>query len=121
MKILIDMNLSPQWVEVLKQAGHEAVHWSSVGDFRAPDTEILRFARDRDQIVFTHDLDFAALLASTRQAGPSVLQIRAHDILPDAMGIIVLAVLDEHATELAQGALVSVDEASARVRILPIK
>jgi len=31
MKIVIDMNLSPQWVEVLKTAGYESVHWSDIG------------------------------------------------------------------------------------------
>lgn len=41
MKILIDMNLSPAWVDVLNQAGHEAIHWSNVGDPRAPDAQIL--------------------------------------------------------------------------------
>jgi predicted nuclease of predicted toxin-antitoxin system len=86
-----------------------------------PDVEILEYARDHRQILFTHDLDFAALLASTRHAGPSVLQIRTHDVLPHAIAATVVAVLEEHASALAQGALVSVDEASARVRILPIK
>jgi len=37
MKLLIDMNLSPGWVEVFKQQGLEALHWSAVGDPRAPD------------------------------------------------------------------------------------
>jgi predicted nuclease of predicted toxin-antitoxin system len=31
MKLVIDMNLSPDWVPVLLQAGHTATHWSSVG------------------------------------------------------------------------------------------
>jgi predicted nuclease of predicted toxin-antitoxin system len=30
MKVLIDMNLSPSWARVLKEAGIEAVHWSEV-------------------------------------------------------------------------------------------
>ena len=29
MKILINMNLSPEWVEVLATHGINAVHWSS--------------------------------------------------------------------------------------------
>ncbi len=30
-KLLVDMNLSPQWIPVL-QHGWPAVHWSDVGD-----------------------------------------------------------------------------------------
>lgn len=37
MKILIDMNLSPAWVSVLKEAGHTASHWSTIGLLNAPD------------------------------------------------------------------------------------
>jgi predicted nuclease of predicted toxin-antitoxin system len=45
MKILIDMNLSPDWVDVF--AGHDitAVHWSKVGDPRAEDSELMSWAR----------------------------------------------------------------------------
>jgi predicted nuclease of predicted toxin-antitoxin system len=31
MKLLIDMNLSPLWVEVFEQYGWEALHWSTNG------------------------------------------------------------------------------------------
>ena len=45
MKIVIDMNLSPQWVDVFRTAGHECVHWSKIGSPTAPDREILLWAR----------------------------------------------------------------------------
>ncbi|MEH2244110.1 DUF5615 family PIN-like protein [Nostoc sp.] len=32
MKILLDINLSPEWVAVLENAGFEAVHWSTIGN-----------------------------------------------------------------------------------------
>lgn len=32
MKLIVDMNLSPRWVEFLAGAGIEAVHWSMIGD-----------------------------------------------------------------------------------------
>jgi predicted nuclease of predicted toxin-antitoxin system len=38
MKILINMNLSPEWVSVLKDAGHEAFYWSHIGEPSAPDS-----------------------------------------------------------------------------------
>ena len=37
MKIVIDMNLSPQWVDVLMLEGYDCVHWSEIGSPNAPD------------------------------------------------------------------------------------
>jgi predicted nuclease of predicted toxin-antitoxin system len=41
MKLLIDMNLSPNWVGVFKRNNWEALHWSTVGDPRATDRAIM--------------------------------------------------------------------------------
>jgi len=41
MKLLIDMNLSPEWVPFLEKAGWPAVHWFKVGQPDASDQEIL--------------------------------------------------------------------------------
>ena len=68
-KLLIDMNLSPEWVPVLKRHGWSAVHWSTIGDPRESDRVIMDWALRHDYIVFTHDLDFGTMLAlSTRPA-----------------------------------------------------
>jgi predicted nuclease of predicted toxin-antitoxin system len=40
MRILVDMNLTPRWVPYLNNAGHSAIHWSSIGRISAPDREI---------------------------------------------------------------------------------
>ena len=77
MKLLIDMNLTPDWVPFLATHGIDAVHWSTVGNPRAPDDEIMSWAFTSAHIVFTHDLDFGTLLAKTRAGGPSVFQLRA--------------------------------------------
>lgn len=82
MKILIDMNLSPDWVGLFKQHGFEAAHWSEVGDIKATDKSIMEWAKDEGFIVFTHDLDFGALLASTHSKRPSVIQVRTQDVMP---------------------------------------
>jgi predicted nuclease of predicted toxin-antitoxin system len=120
MKIVVDMNLSPLWVDALRQGGHEANHWSQVGDPRATDDEIMAWARTHGCIVMTHDLDFTTALALTRAAGPSLIQMRTHDTLPDAMGSMVLSVLSAHEDALAKGAVVTIDRSAARVRILPL-
>jgi predicted nuclease of predicted toxin-antitoxin system len=58
MKLLVDMNLSPEWVPILITAGWESVHWSTVGDPCASDTEIMAWALSHHHAVLTHDLDF---------------------------------------------------------------
>ena len=119
-QILIDMNLSPDWVTILQQHGWSAVHWSTIGDPRAPDRTLLDWALANDHIVFTHDLDFGTALALTHASGPSVLQVRAQDPLPDRIGSVVIAALRQHDADLKSGALVVVDASRSRVRVLPI-
>lgn len=121
MKVLLDMNLSPAWVPFLEAAGVPAVHWSSVGDPRAEDRELMAWARTTGCLVFTNDLDFSALLAITRGTGPSVLQIRTQDLMPAAVGSIVVRLLAEHRGVLLDGAIITVDDRGSRVRILPLK
>ena len=119
-KLLIDMNLSPQWVPVLQNHGWEAVHWSDVGDPRASDRAIMDWSMAHQYVVFTHDLDFGTMLALTHDVGPSVIQVRAENILPDYLGDSVVAALNQHEADLSSGALVVVDESRSRVRVLPI-
>ena len=64
-RLLIDMNLSPEWIPELTRHGYDSVHWSTVGDPRAADTAIMAWARANGRVVFTHDLDFGSLLART--------------------------------------------------------
>jgi len=119
-QILVDMNLSPDWVPLLQQHGWHSVHWSTVGDPRATDQAIMAWALAHKFIVYTHDLDFGTTLALTHVAGPSVLQVRGQDVLPDHMGPLIIAALSQHDADLAAGALVVVDESRSRVRVLPL-
>lgn len=121
MKILADMNIRVEWVGALEKNGWECVHWSEVGDIRAEDHEIMAWARINDYIVFTHDLDFSAILAITRAYGPSVVQIRSQDITIQHLEAVVVSALRQFEDLLMQGALVSMDEARVKARVLPIK
>lgn len=121
MKLLVDMNLSPDWVAVLEQAGWETVHWSSVGNLRAADSEIMAWAKQKGCVVFTHDLDFETMLALTQAEGPSVIQVRTQDVAPAAIGKLVIGALRQFQSQLEQGALIVLDEANVRARVLPLK
>lgn len=119
MKLLIDMNLSPGWVKVFKQQGWQAVHWSTAGDPCAPDSTIMEWASMNGYIVFTHDLDFGVLLALTRVQGPSVIQIRTQDVMPQGLGNRLIQIIRQYESVLKKGALITVDESKSRMRVLP--
>lgn len=53
--ILIGMNLSPDWVDELSKHGWDSTHWSTIGDPKATDHEIMDWARNNDHVLFTHD------------------------------------------------------------------
>lgn len=121
MRILIDMNLSPDWIEAFAAQGIESAHWSGIGDPHAKDKEIMDFARNNDYVVFTHDLDFGAILALTRSESPSVVQVRTQDTFPGHLAKMLISVLRENESAIERGALITVDESRARVRILPLQ
>jgi predicted nuclease of predicted toxin-antitoxin system len=120
-KLVVDMNLSPGWVERLASHGFEAVHWSTIGAATAPDVEILTWANEHHFVVITNALDFAAILAASAGAAPSVVQIRTQDLLSDEAVSIVAKALNAHQDDIERGALLSIDEAGTRVRMLPLR
>jgi predicted nuclease of predicted toxin-antitoxin system len=121
MKFVVDMNLSPAWVEVLRDAGFEAVHWRDVGPRDAPDSVVLAWAKQHLHVLLTHDLDFGAILAASRAEGPSVLQLRIDDPLPDVHAGTMLNAIRDFESQLVDGALISVEPGRARARVLPLE
>ena len=120
LRVAIDMNLSPDWVPILTGTGVVAIHWSSVGSAAAKDWQVMDWCRDHCHAVLTHDLDFGTLLALTHARGPSMVQVRTQDPMPDHIGPQVLAAICQHGLALEIGALVVIDDARARIRILPL-
>lgn len=115
------MNLSPDWREILQAQGHEAVHWSKVGDPKAPDEEVMAYAAQGGYVVFTHDLAFSAMLAATRARAPSVIQVRAQDTLSAQFRDLVLGSLRRFEAQLESGAIVVIEQFRARARVLPLR
>ena len=120
MKILVDMNLSPDWVAVFIENEFEASHWSTIGDPRAEDSALMDWARANGHVVFTHDLDFGTLLALTQAESPSVIQACTQDVTPAHLSGMVIAALRNYESLLKSGALITLDEGKSRVRILPL-
>jgi predicted nuclease of predicted toxin-antitoxin system len=121
MRFLLDMNLSPLSVSILSEAGLESLHWASVGPPEASDAAIMTFARDNDYVVLTYDLDFSAILAATQSHKPSVVQIRSENVSPEYLGPAIVPLLRQMATELENGAVLTIDLPKSRLRLLPLK
>lgn len=119
-RLLIDMNLSVEWVTTLARHGLEAVHWSAVEDHSANDSVIMAWALANGDVVFTHDLDFGTMLALTHATGPSVVQVRGQSVMPADIERPVIAALRQHDAALAAGALLVVELKKSRVRVLPL-
>lgn len=81
----------------------------------------MAYASANDYVVLTHDLDFSAILAATHGDKPSVVQIRSEDLSPDAIGKQIIAALRQMETELANGALLTIDPNRTRLRLLPLQ
>ena len=121
MKVIVDMNLSPRWVGVLAAAGFEAAHWSTLGAANASDAQIMAYANATGHVILTHDLDFSAILAANRGKKPSVVQIRSDNVSPDVIGDQIITALRQMASELEEGALLTVDPGRTRYRLLPFQ
>ncbi len=79
----------------------------------------MSYAAQNGFVVLTHDLDFCAILATTKARKPSVVQIRAEDISPDVIGTKVAFALHQMAAELETGSLLTIDSNRSRLRLLP--
>jgi predicted nuclease of predicted toxin-antitoxin system len=120
MKVLIDLNLTPRWVELLAGAGIEAVHWAKVGSKSTPDPGILTYAAKNDFVLLSHDLDLNAILAVSQGGKPSVIQVKVQDPNPDAVGALVVAAFRVAGAEMEKGVLAVIDAPQKRLRMLPL-
>jgi predicted nuclease of predicted toxin-antitoxin system len=112
------MNLTPRWVPFLQNAGHDVVHWSSVGRISAKNGEICDYAREHAYVLLTNDLDFPRILAHTKQAAPSVVLLRGEPLVPETRGL----ALQGCAAELDLGAIVTPDWSDEpRAMVLPLR
>jgi predicted nuclease of predicted toxin-antitoxin system len=110
------MNLSPAWVDVLQQHGHDAVHWGEIGRPDSKDDSILSWASDNERAVFTADLDFGMMVVTGKLAAPSVIQLRLSNLDPQEAGALVNDVLNREAARLVDGAVLTIETQRARLR-----
>jgi len=120
MKILVDMNLSPKWVEFFIKNEIEAVHWSSIGSADAIDSEIINYAKINDFTIMTNDLDFGYILSITHGKKPSIIQTRIDILNPEKIGDIVINAIKSLSIDIEKGALITINARKTRISLLPL-
>ncbi|MEM7760679.1 MAG: DUF5615 family PIN-like protein [Cyanobacteria bacterium P01_A01_bin.40] len=114
------MGISLRTVEWLRELGHDVVHLRDRGLQKLPDNQILDLALVEQRIILTIDLDFAQLLAISKQALPSVILFRLGNENYDEINQRLIEVLKNCQQDLEIGAIISVSNESFRVKKLPI-
>jgi len=120
MKLLVDMNLSQDWVPLLASHGWEVRYWATVGPGGAPDTDLMNWAREHQYVIVTQDLDFSQILYVTREAGPSVVLLRMDNEFDTSARDHVCAAIALAEASLTAGALLTISGTRVRVRHLPM-
>jgi predicted nuclease of predicted toxin-antitoxin system len=119
--ILLDQGLAPHAAAILRELGLDAVHVSEIGMGQAEDIQILERARNDERVCVTLDHDFHAHLAVTGQGRPSVVLLRAQGLDARGQAALIRSVLVQCDEALSEGAAVSADCESIRVRRLPLR
>ena len=120
-RILQDQGLAPHAAVILRQHGLDAVHVSEIGMEQAEDIQIMEKARIDERVCVTLDHDFHAHLAVTGHGRPSVVLVRVQGLDAQGQADLIRAVYVQCEDALSQGAAVSADGESIRVRRLPLR
>jgi len=113
MKLLVDACVGRRLAAQLLQAGHDVVF---VGNWPEDpgDDEILAMACAEHRVIITRDKDFGTLAVRDKQ--PSCGIVRLVNLPPVREVELCIEVLPRHATELARGALITLDAHRIRLR-----
>lgn len=120
LKFIADVHISPLAVNALQNKGYDIVRITDKLPSTSSDTEIVQLAHQEQAVIITQDLDFSAIIAKSGFSGPSVISLRVADAKPDIITRILTSVRPLIEDELAEGAIVSIDEREYRVRKLPL-
>lgn len=75
MRFLVDAQLPPALVRLLREHDHHAEHVTEIGPADALDRDLWQYALEHDAVIVTKDEDFADMVATGREA-PAVVWVR---------------------------------------------
>lgn len=120
MRFLLDQGIGRGVVALLTRVGHEAVHIADVRSHEAADNELLVIAIKERRVIVAHDQDFLTWLALTDASAPSVIRFKMQGLKALKTAEIVKGIAATCRVELEAGAIVTVDWAGIRLRLLPL-
>lgn len=120
-RLLADVHISPLTVAVLRSQGYDIVRTTDLLPMTAADAEILELARREGMVIVTQDLDFSMLVALGNYGQPSLITLRLSSAKPAVISQRLLTILPAVEPELAEGAAITVDDDTVRVRKLPMR
>jgi predicted nuclease of predicted toxin-antitoxin system len=119
-KLIGDMNISPQTVTALQQQGWDIIRVLDVLPASASDVEILNFARQENRVIVTHDLDFSMLVALSGYNQPSLITLRLSSTDLNTVNQKLLEILPQIEQQLQAGSAITIEDTAVRIRQLPI-
>ena len=119
--ILLDQGLAPRAAAILRKQGLDAVHVSEIQMEKAEDIQILERARIDERVCVTLDHDFHTHLAMTGHGQPSVVLLRVQGLDAQGQADLIRSVLIQCEKALSDGAAVSANCESIRIRRLPLQ
>jgi len=79
MRFFLDQNIPLSVVEMIRQLGFEAEHAKDAGLKSAPDKKITEYAKKRNAILITKDLDFGSLISYPKGSHHGLIVLRLPD------------------------------------------
>ena len=120
-RVLLNQGLAPAAAMRLREAGWDALHVSDLGLHAAEDTAILDAAAAYSRACITLDHDFHAHLAVARAGRPSVVLLRIQGLDAAGQADLIESVWNQCSDALEEGAAVSADRTTVRLRRLPLR
>jgi len=120
MRLLADLHIAPRTVEFLRTLGHDVCRVTDLLPANASDKEIVERAEQEHCTILTQDLDFSSIIALSGRRTPSLLSLRLNSSKVELVNVVLQRMLPVLASDLEQGALVTIEDQRIRMRRLPL-